>query len=209
MINKNDFPLLGQKYSDLLVQQKLRNFSDMSPSMRNMVIQKFIDNNGKLNLEEANSQIQMNLTKEDVIIFYLANAIQYVLNKKYEIGERLQQIAETEKRKFDLKSIGKKRQKVLSHILEIDALRSQGYSFPQITKTLFRGKGKISVDYMKEVYYQNKKLLDRQTPQPKESALPLVPAPPTFIESAPKNFKPKPKTEIEEDFDFLKDLLEP
>lgn len=205
MINKNDFPLLGQKYSDLLIQQKLRNFADMSPSMRNMVIQKFIDNNGKLNLEEAN---QMNLTKEDVIIFYLANAIQSVLNKKYEIGERLQQVAETEKRKSDLKAIGKKRQKVLSHILEIDSLRGQGYSFPQIAKTLFRGKGKISVDYMKEVYYQNKKSLDGQTPQLRESALPAVPAPKTFIEPAPKDFKPKPKTEIEEDFDFLSELSE-
>lgn len=181
------YPLEGQQFTDRLAQRKIREFADMTPTLRAEVMDIFF----KIIREAGMKGTPIDIGAFDNgyrQTFYLINSIQVVQNKKRDLGERLTTIAELDQRQALTQNMGKKRAKIINHLVEIEALRAEGHSFPQIVKMLFKGKGKISVDYVKEIFYEQKKLMSSTEPVKHEQPLPKVKPPQLTIEPTTNDF---------------------
>lgn len=200
------YPLAGQQFNDRLAQRKIREFADMPQTLRAEVLITFFKTLRESVME--GTPLDVDIDKGSQQIYHLINAVQVTQNKKRDLGERLTTIAELDRRQAIDQTIGKKRAKVLNHLVEIEALRADGHSFPQIVKMLFRGKGKISVDYVKEIFYEQKKMATSADPFQHEQPLPKVEPPKSSIEPAPTDFIKIMMNEKEQDKKRIKiDLL--
>lgn len=180
------YPLEGQQFTDRLAQRKIRELADMPPSLRAEVMDIFF----KILRESGMKGTPIDIGVDDGYrqTFYLINSVQVVQNKKRDLGARLTTIAELDRRQTLAQNTGKKKAKVINHLIEIEALRAEGHSFPQIVKMLFKGKGKISVDYVKEIFYEQKKLISSTEPVEHEQPLLKIEPPQLTIEPTTNDF---------------------